>query len=81
MTKIRKIGNSLGVILPANVLESEGLEVGTEVTIEYQKQNGGIEIRKKNLSCADLCSGWSDNSDPSDPIDWGSPVGEENVLW
>lgn len=40
--KIRKIGNSLGVILPSNMLKKIGAELGDNIMISYE--NGEIKI-------------------------------------
>ncbi len=33
------------------------------------------------LTCKSLCASWDDNSDPSETIEWGDPIGEESILW
>ena len=44
----------------------------------------GVNIIKQvaeRYDCADLCAGWADDSDPSDGLEWGKPVGQEKILW
>ncbi len=45
--KLRRIGNSLGIIIPGSVLEERGLSEGETVQVAVQPLN--IEIRNKRL--------------------------------
>jgi putative addiction module antidote len=43
VTKIRKVGNSMGVILPQKILEGQGLKLND--LIEIRVMNSSIELR------------------------------------
>jgi antitoxin MazE len=48
--KIRKIGNSLGIGLPAEMLKDLKLSEGDEVEIELRKDKGEIILRNKKIT-------------------------------
>lgn len=61
-TKTKKWGNSLGVVIPSNAVESLGLKEGETITIEIiQKQNvlselfgkGSLKINKSSREMID----------------------------
>jgi putative addiction module antidote len=49
--KLRKIGNSLGVIIPANILKKIGVGYGDTVTITYE--NGEVKIKNPDNNVID----------------------------
>ena len=38
-TKVKKWGNSFGIVLPINVIEKERIKEGTEITVTIQPKN------------------------------------------
>ncbi|RIJ14671.1 AbrB/MazE/SpoVT family DNA-binding domain-containing protein [Henriciella mobilis] len=53
--KVRKIGNSLGVILPRDILNTLGVEEGDTVDI-VQTEDGRIELAVVDREADDLMS-------------------------
>ncbi len=49
ISKIVRIGNSIGVIIPKEILAQLGLRVGDEVNVELDKQQRRILIKKPSL--------------------------------
>lgn len=41
-TKLRKWGNSLGVVVPRNIIEKEKTKVGDDVTILFKKNDNNL---------------------------------------
>ncbi|AKP48440.1 MULTISPECIES: AbrB/MazE/SpoVT family DNA-binding domain-containing protein [Bacillus] len=48
--KIRRIGNSLGVNLPADMLKEIQLNEGDTVEVELRKDKGEIVLRNKKIT-------------------------------
>ena len=79
LTKIQKWGNSQGLRLPKNILQSAQLGVGDEVQIAVQ--DGYIIVTptrtiRGRYRIEDLVAGISEEHQ-SREVDWGAPVGEE----
>jgi antitoxin MazE len=79
--KISQWGNSAGVRLPKEVLETAGLEVGQEV--ELSAQNGVVELRvpRKQLTVEELFAEAQKLGPLEIPpaVDWGPDVGAEII--
>lgn len=45
-TKLRKIGTSLGIIIPATIIEKHGIKEGDEISLF--EEEGGIKIMTAN---------------------------------
>lgn len=77
MTKLRKIGDSTGVLIPANVLKNSPFNEGDNVRVEYNENSRKLEISKEYpTTCEELFEGWNGEYVP-EPYDWGEDVGEE----
>lgn len=54
-SKIVRIGNSNGVIIPSSFLQELGLNVGTLLNITLSKMNGELIIKRQTARC-----GWNE---------------------
>lgn len=79
--KTVRVGNSQGVVLPADMCEALGLSVGDR--IQLVQQGSTIELRALPerdqalvSSLAELFEGYNGDYQASE-TDWGAPVGHE----
>lgn len=45
--KVRRIGNDIGIMLPANLLEAADLRVGDTLEVEWQSDAGTLSMVKR----------------------------------
>lgn len=80
ITNIQKWGNSQGVRIPKNILETAHLSEND--TVEIIPQDGTILIKKaepkKRKTIQELFDGYDGKYEPAE-IDWGKPEGKE--IW
>ena len=62
--KLVRIGNSVGVTLPSEMLQACGLHEGQ--TIDIQVSNGHIELRPENQDLGALFDSWTPIGQPID---------------
>lgn len=53
MTRIIKVGNSLGIVIPQHLLREVGLKVGDKVYLDYLKETQVIVISKTKKGLVD----------------------------
>ena len=72
LTKVKKWGNSLGLIVPADIVRSQGLREGDTIQVDFQSRirtieelGGTIKIRT-NLKTLlqEMEEGWDDRQVP-----------------
>ena len=79
-TAIRKIGNSAGVIIPAEMLRKQGFVLGEEVELHESKAGIEIAATKPSYTLDELLDQCDLNAPmPQDLMDWDAsqPVGNE----
>lgn len=77
---IKKIGRSAGLILPASLMKSQRLAVGTVLDVEVESGQMVLSVKKPRYKLADLIA-QCDLSAPANPeaAEWENmrPVGRE----
>jgi len=83
-TLVRKIGNSTGMIIPANILKKYGLNIGDQLDI--QDDNGRIVIvptkTKPKYTLTQLLDKCDESASmPQELIDWNNTPEVGNEKW
>ncbi|MGC9387204.1 MAG: AbrB/MazE/SpoVT family DNA-binding domain-containing protein [Hydrogenovibrio sp.] len=60
-TKLRKIGNSRGIIIPSSIIE----QIHIDNEVEMSVQDGALVLKPANS----VRKGWFDNYDPSKDVE------------
>lgn len=78
-TKIQKWGNSYGIRLPKDLLDSGIFSIGA--TLEFKTKGKEVllkEVHKKKLTLREIMTAISENSFGK-PVDFGADVGNEKI--
>ena len=78
LTTIQKWGNSQGIRIPKNILDSLHWESQENLSITAEDNKIIIEPAKKRKNIKELFAGYTGDYAPEE-IDWGEPVGKE--IW
>lgn len=76
MSRISAWGNSHGVRLPRDVLETAGIEPDADVTIRAERGRIVIEPKQRKPTLDELLARMKPGA-PSEEVDYGPPVGRE----
>ncbi len=76
-TQIAKWGNSQGIRLTKEVLETAGINVEDEVMIAAENGKIIIEKNKRHRTLEERAAAFGGKLGPYEEYDWGDPVGRE----
>ena len=77
-TTVQKWGNSLGVRIPKNIVDTMGLSAGGGVSIVLKNGQMVIEPKNKLLDLKKAMKNYKPETYHKE-VDWGKPIGNE--IW